>query len=80
MRLRFVSDDGELHLLLTEPTGNLDKDTGSTVSQLLFDLHDKLESTLVMVTHDEVLARRCDRQLRLDGGLLVERDSHALSA
>jgi putative ABC transport system ATP-binding protein len=67
-------------ILADEPTGNLDKDTGSTVSQLLFDLHDNLESTLVMVTHDESLARRCDRQLRLDGGLLVERESHALSA
>ena len=41
-------------ILADEPTGNLDKNTGSTVSQLLFDLHDNLDSTLVMVTHDGV--------------------------
>lgn len=67
-------------ILADEPTGNLDKETGSAVSDLLFDLHDNLGSTLVMVTHDESLAMRCDRQLRLDGGSLVERRADALSA
>ena len=68
-------------ILADEPTGNLDKDTGSAISKLLFDLHDNLGSTLVMVTHDENLAARCDRQLRLDGGALIEDDEkHALSA
>ena len=69
-----------LILLADEPTGNLDKDTGRAVSDLLFDLHDNLGSTLVMVTHDESLAMRCDRQLRLDGGSLVEGRADALSA
>jgi len=67
-------------ILVDEPTGNLDKDTGSAVSDLLFDLHDNLGSTLVLVTHDGSLAARCDRQLRLDGGSLVEGRVHALSA
>ncbi len=67
-------------ILADEPTGNLDKSTGSAISELLFDLHSNLGSTLVLVTHDEALAARCDRQLRLDGGNLLERPSHALSA
>ena len=67
-------------ILADEPTGNLDKDTGSAISDLLFDLHDNLGSTLVLVTHDGSLAGRCDRQLRLDGGALVDGQTHALSA
>ena len=67
-------------ILADEPTGNLDKDTGSAISDLLFDLHDNLGSTLVLVTHDGTLAARCDRQLRLDGGALVNGQAHALSA
>ena len=59
-------------ILADEPTGNLDKSTGQAISDLLFDLHDNLGSTLVMVTHDESLASRCDRQIRLDGGRLIE--------
>jgi len=67
-------------LLADEPTGNLDKATGSAISDLLFDLHANSGSTLVLVTHDESLARRCDRQLRLDGGALVEGQTYAFSA
>ena len=67
-------------LLADEPTGNLDKNTGSAISDLLFDLHHNLGSTLVLVTHDESLAMRCDRQLRLDGGSLIEGQAHAFSA
>ncbi len=67
-------------LLADEPTGNLDKDTGSAISDLLFELHANSGSTLVLVTHDESLAMRCDRQLRLDGGALVEGQKHAFSA
>ena len=66
-------------ILADEPTGNLDKATGSAISDLLFDLHHNLRSTLVLVTHDSTLAQRCDRQLRLDGGALVEGGEHALS-
>jgi len=67
-------------ILADEPTGNLDKDTGMATSDLLFELHDTLGSTLVLVTHDNALAARCDRQLRLDGGCLVEGPVHALPA
>jgi putative ABC transport system ATP-binding protein len=67
-------------ILADEPTGNLDKDTGMAISDLLFELHDTLGSTLVLVTHDNALAARCDRQLRLDGGCLVEGPVHALPA
>ncbi len=67
-------------ILADEPTGNLDKETGTAISNLLFDLHDNLGSTLVMVTHDPLLAARCDRQLRLDGGKLIEDPVDAVSA
>lgn len=66
-------------ILADEPTGNLDKATGSAISDLLFELHDNLGSTLVLVTHDSELAARCDRQLRLDGGALVNGQAHAHS-
>jgi putative ABC transport system ATP-binding protein len=67
-------------LLADEPTGNLDKETGSAISNLLFELHDNLGSTLVLVTHDPALAARCDRQLRLDSGSLIEEGPRAVSA
>jgi len=67
-------------ILADEPTGNLDKDTGIAISNLLFELHDNLGSTLVVVTHDESLAARCDRQLRLDSASLVEGQIRAVSA
>jgi len=60
-------------ILADEPTGNLDKNTGASVSDLLFDLHDNLGTTLVMVTHDPQMAMRCDRQLHLDEGKLIEK-------
>lgn len=67
-------------LLADEPTGNLDKRTGETVSDLLFSLHDQVGSTLVMVTHDEKMAALCDRQLRLDEGKLIEQARDAVPA
>ncbi len=67
-------------ILADEPTGNLDKTTGAAISDMLFELHDNLGSTLVIVTHDETLAARCDRQLRLDNAALVERQARAISA
>ncbi|MBZ9540421.1 ABC transporter ATP-binding protein [Modicisalibacter tunisiensis] len=54
-----------------EPTGNLDRDTGGAIIDLLFALNREAGTTLVLVTHDPHLARRCDRCLRLDGGRLV---------
>ncbi len=59
-------------LFADEPTGNLDKTTGAIIADLLFELNREHRATLVLVTHDEKLAARCDRRLRLDGGRLVE--------
>jgi len=66
-------------LLADEPTGNLDLRTGARVIDILFNLNDEIGSTLLLVTHDEVIARRCQRVLRLHEGKLVEDREHALS-
>ncbi len=55
-------------LFADEPTGNLDTATGQQVIELLFRLNAEAGTTLVLVTHDERLAARCGRQLRLAGG------------
>ena len=60
-----------LVLFADEPTGNLDAETGSRVADLLFSLNDESGTTLVLVTHEERLADRCDRALRLLSGRLV---------
>lgn len=60
-------------LFADEPTGNLDGVTGSAVIDLMFDLHDKRGTTLVLITHDPDLARRCDRVLHMRDGL-IERE------
>jgi putative ABC transport system ATP-binding protein len=57
-------------LFADEPTGNLDTATGAQVIDLLFGLNRESGTTLVMVTHDEALTRRCDRVLRLSAGRL----------
>ena len=58
-------------LLADEPTGNLDATTGGEIIDLMFRMNAEAGTTLVLVTHDEVLASRCDRVLRLAGGRLV---------
>jgi putative ABC transport system ATP-binding protein len=58
-------------LFADEPTGNLDTRTGQAIIELLFELNAAAGTTLVLVTHDEHLAQRCHRMLRLDGGRLV---------
>ena len=58
-------------LFADEPTGNLDTRTGQAIIELLFGLNADAGTTLVLVTHDDHLAERCDRVLRLDGGRLV---------
>jgi putative ABC transport system ATP-binding protein len=58
-------------LFADEPTGNLDTRTGQAIIDLLFGLNADAGTTLVLVTHDEHLAERCDRILRLDAGRLV---------
>ena len=67
-------------LLADEPTGNLDLETGKRIIELLFDLNAASGSTLVLVTHDEQIARRCRRVLRLHAGKLIEDRDHALPA
>jgi putative ABC transport system ATP-binding protein len=58
-------------LFADEPTGNLDTHTGQNIIDLLFELNREEGTTLVLVTHDQALAERCQRRLRLDGGALV---------
>jgi len=58
-------------LLADEPTGNLDAATGAQVIDLMFDMNAEAGTTLILVTHDEALARRCGRTLRLAGGRLL---------
>lgn len=58
-------------LLADEPTGNLDSANGDAIMDLLFALRDAHGSTLVLVTHDPILAKRCDRVVRLADGQLV---------
>ena len=57
-------------LLADEPTGNLDAATGASIIDLLFELNAERGTTLILVTHDEMLARRCGRLIRLSGGRL----------
>ena len=57
-------------LLADEPTGNLDRATGERIVDLLFSLNRDAATTLILVTHDEQLAARCDRVLRLVAGVL----------
>jgi len=59
-------------VLADEPTGNLDTRSGEMVMDLLARLHSELEITLVLVTHDEWIAERADRVLRLADGRLVD--------
>lgn len=58
-------------LFADEPTGNLDTHTGERISDLLFELNQERGATLVLVTHDERLAARCQRIIRLEAGHLV---------
>jgi putative ABC transport system ATP-binding protein len=58
-------------LFADEPTGNLDAETGAGIINLLFELNAERGATLVLVTHDELVARRCTRQIRLAGGRIV---------
>ena len=55
-------------ILADEPTGNLDSATGAAIIELLFGLRDRYGATLVLVTHDPDLARRCDRVISLRDG------------
>ena len=59
-------------LFADEPTVNLDEHTGLTIENLLFKLCKELGTTLILGTHDEQLAKKCQRQVHLEDGVLTE--------
>jgi putative ABC transport system ATP-binding protein len=61
-------------ILADEPTGNLDQETGQTIMELLFRLQRERGTTLLLVTHDEGLVRRCDRVLEVRDGRIAVAD------
>lgn len=58
-----------------EPTGNLDSKTGQKVEELLFKLNRQKNITLIIVTHDSELAQKCQRQIQIKDGLVVEEEN-----
>lgn len=66
----FAPDPGLL--LADEPTGNLDAATGASIIDLMFDMNTEQGTTLILVTHDEALASRCTRRIRLAAGRMVD--------
>jgi len=58
-------------LFADEPTGNLDSKTGAHIIDLLFELNEENNTTLILVTHDQALAARCERTIRLDSGRIA---------
>lgn len=75
---RAIVHDPEI-LFADEPTGNLDGPTGTQVMDLLFALKARCNATLFLVTHEDALAHRCDRILRMKDGVIVA-DSPRLAA
>src|SRR5262249_35573523 len=71
---RAVAGDPKL-LLPDEPTGNLDAATGTEVADLMFRLNEEHGTTLLLVTHDPIIASRCHRRLSLASGRLVGDES-----
>jgi predicted ABC-type transport system involved in lysophospholipase L1 biosynthesis ATPase subunit len=76
---RAVANEPKL-LLADEPTGSLDSVNALLVADLLFKLHDDTNMAIVLVTHDEKLAARCRRQIRIKDGHIVDSASTALVA
>ena len=58
-------------LFADEPTGNLDSVTGERIIDLLFDLNKAAQTTLVVVTHDQAIAQRCSRIIKIEAGRLA---------
>lgn len=58
-------------LFADEPTGNLDAVTGARIINLLFDMNQAMGTTLVVVTHDQAIAQRCARTIRIEAGRIV---------
>jgi len=66
-------------LFADEPTGNLDTETGNQIEELLFEMNRKQGATLIIVTHNTELARKCDRTIRLKGGEIASDSANAES-
>jgi putative ABC transport system ATP-binding protein len=66
--------------LADEPTGNLDQETGKAIIDLLFDLKAREGATLLLVTHDPALARRCGRLLDVRDGEVKEHKKRGTTA
>ena len=64
-------------LLADEPTGNLDGENGRAIMDILFGLREEYGSTLILVTHDPILANRCDRVIALADGCLLHEQAAA---
>jgi putative ABC transport system ATP-binding protein len=64
-------------LFADEPTGNLDKANGDKIADMLFELNQESDTTLVLVTHDLALAKRCQRQFLMENGVLTEAAAQA---
>ncbi len=58
-------------LFADEPTGNLDSKTGEHIIELLFELNQEKQTTLILVTHDNALATRCQRTIKLEAGRMI---------
>jgi putative ABC transport system ATP-binding protein len=67
-------------LFCDEPTGNLDGETAAAMTELIFEVNRERGATLVLVTHDLELARRCRRIIRLRGGLVVSDEGEGAAA
>ena len=67
-------------LFADEPTGNLDQKTAQQIIGLLFKLNDEHNTTLVLVTHDPIIAGHCQRKIRLAGGRIATSDRQGLNA
>ena len=67
-------------VLADEPTGNLDAATGQQIIDMMFELNTKQGTTLILVTHDEAIAARCGRVLRIHSGRLDPADDEAVLA
>ncbi|MFC4272375.1 ABC transporter ATP-binding protein [Sneathiella chungangensis] len=61
-------------LLADEPTGNLDGKTGELIVELMFRLHAEEGTTMILITHDDTLARKCTHRVRLEDGHVVSND------
>jgi len=67
-------------ILADEPTGNLDSASAANVADLLFKLREEAGTTLILVTHDDALAARCTRRVRIRDGVIVDDTNRATAA